>query len=134
VAPKEDRVLSFTKNDIGEFVEDFDEVRKLGSGFISTNKLEEVDIGDGSVKRPTFVNANLKEEQKRQVHELLKEFIYCLAWDYIEMPGLSKSLVEHQLPNKQGFMPYKQPASNFNMEKINKVKEEVDRLLQAKFI
>jgi hypothetical protein len=37
VAPKEDRVLSFTKNDIGEFVEDFDEVGKLGSGFISTN-------------------------------------------------------------------------------------------------
>jgi hypothetical protein len=38
-----------TTNDIGEFVEDFDEVGKSGSRFESTDELEEVDIGDGGV-------------------------------------------------------------------------------------
>jgi hypothetical protein len=50
------------------------------------------------------------------------------------MPGLSKELVEHQLPIEAGFRPYKQGARNFKLEIIGRVKEEVDRLLQAGFI
>jgi hypothetical protein len=50
------------------------------------------------------------------------------------MPGLSRELVEHQLPIKDGFRPYKQGAQNFKPEIVRRVKEEVDRLLQARFI
>jgi hypothetical protein len=56
------------------------------------------------------------------------------AWDYTEMPGLSRKLVEHRLPIKADFRPYKQGARNFKPEIIGRVKEEVDRLLQARFI
>jgi hypothetical protein len=45
------------------------------------------------------------------------------------MPGLSWELVEHCLPIKQGFQPYKQHAQSFSQEIVGKVKEEVDRLL-----
>jgi hypothetical protein len=58
----------------------------------------------------------------------------CFAWDYTEMPGLSRELIKHRLPNKAGFILYKQGARNFKPEIINRVKEEVDRLLQAGFI
>jgi hypothetical protein len=34
-------------NDMCEAIEDFDEVAKLGQGFLSANPLEEIDIGDG---------------------------------------------------------------------------------------
>jgi hypothetical protein len=47
------------------------------------------------------------------------------------MPGLGQGLVEHKLPIKPGFRPYKQPVRNFNPDVLSKVKEEVDRLLQA---
>jgi len=30
------------------------------------------------------------------------------------MPGLSRDLVEHRLPIKAGFRPYKQPSRRFN--------------------
>jgi hypothetical protein len=50
------------------------------------------------------------------------------------MPGLSRDLVEHRLPIKPGFRPYKQPRRNFNPDIYNRVKEEVNRLLDAKFI
>jgi hypothetical protein len=43
-------------------------------------------------------------------------------------------LVEHRLPIKQSFRPYKQPSRNFILNVVSKVKEEVDRLLQAGFI
>jgi hypothetical protein len=64
----------------------------------------------------------------------LKEYTCCFAWDYTEMPGLSRKLIEHQLPIKAGFIPYKQGAQNFKTEIIGRVKEQVDRLLQAGFI
>jgi hypothetical protein len=58
----------------------------------------------------------------------------CFAWDYTEMPELSRELVEHHLPIKAGFRPYKEGAWNFKPEIVGRVKEEVDRLLQAGFI
>jgi hypothetical protein len=50
------------------------------------------------------------------------------------MPRLSKELVEHRLPIKANFRPYKQGAWDFKPEIIRRVKEGVDRLLQARFI
>jgi hypothetical protein len=50
------------------------------------------------------------------------------------MPGLSRELVEHRLPIKAGVRLYKQGARNFKPKIIGRVKEEVDRLLQAGFI
>jgi hypothetical protein len=39
---------------------------------------------------------------------LLKEYSDCFAWDYKEMPGLDRSIVEHRLPLKKGFRPFQQ--------------------------
>jgi hypothetical protein len=50
------------------------------------------------------------------------------------MPGLSRELIEHRLPIKTGFRPYKLGARNFKPEIVERVKEEVDRFLQAGFI
>jgi hypothetical protein len=57
----------------------------------------------------------------------------CFAWDYTKMLGLSRELVEHRLPIKVGFRPYKQGAQDFKPGIIGRVKEEVDQLLQARF-
>jgi hypothetical protein len=54
-----------------------------------------------------YVNAGLTEEQKGKVRSLAHEFIDCFAWEYTEMPGLSRELVEHRLPIKQGFRPFR---------------------------
>ena len=43
-------------SDMGESIEEIEDMDKLGQGFTSADPLEEVDIGDGSVPRPTFVN------------------------------------------------------------------------------
>jgi hypothetical protein len=50
------------------------------------------------------------------------------------MPGLSRDLVEHRLPIKLGFRPYKQPRRNINLDIYDRVKEEVNWLLDIKFI
>jgi hypothetical protein len=116
-----------------EAIEDFDEVEKLGQGFLSASPLEEIDIGDGITPRPTFVNKNMSLEHKDAIIKLLKDYVDCFAWNYRGMPGLSRELVEHRLPIKSGFRPYKQPTQMFNPIIHDRV-EEVERLLDAKFI
>jgi hypothetical protein len=44
---------------------------------------------------------------KLELIKILKEYVNCFAWNYNEMPGLSRDLVEHKLPIKPGFKPYK---------------------------
>jgi hypothetical protein len=69
-----------------------------------------------------------------EVESLLKKFVDCFDWEYTEVPGLDRDLVEHRLPTKQGFRPYKQPARNFRLKVIDKVKEEVGWLVKAGFL
>jgi hypothetical protein len=65
---------------------------------------------------------------------LLRESTDYFAWSYDEMPGLSRELVEHRLPIKRGFRPFKQPSRNYNQEILGRIKEVVERLLKALFI
>jgi hypothetical protein len=83
---------------------------KLVRRFMSADKLEEVDIGNGDKPRPTFISANLESDFREELIKLLKEYKDCFTWDYLEMPGLNRSIVEHRLPIKPSFKPYQQPS------------------------
>ena len=50
------------------------------------------------------------------------------------MPGLSRDLVEHRLPIKASFISYKQPVRHFNPIIYDRIKAEINRLLDAGFI
>jgi hypothetical protein len=123
-----------TMNDMCEDIEDLNEVEKLGQDFSSVDPLEEIDIGDEITPRSTFVNKNMSLEHKDAVIKLFRGYIDCFTWNYREMPGLSRELVEHRLPIKSGFKPYKQPARRLNPIIHDQVKEKVERLLDAGFI
>jgi hypothetical protein len=118
---------------MGELVDDLDEMGKVGLGFMLVDELQQIDLGDGHEPRPTYINVGLTTEQKVAVHELLKEFTNCFAWNYTKMPGLGRDLVEHTLPIKMGFRPHKQPARSFNPKIVGRIKD-IERLLEAKFI
>ncbi|CAJ2630140.1 unnamed protein product [Trifolium pratense] len=96
--------------------------------------LQEVDIGDGSVKRPTYISANIDPTLREKMVELLKKYRDCFAWDYNEMPGLSRNLVEHRLPLRPDKKPVKQLPRRFAPEIMTKIKAEIERLLKCKFI
>ncbi|CAJ2645601.1 unnamed protein product [Trifolium pratense] len=96
--------------------------------------LQEIDIGDGSVKRPTYINANIDPSLRERMVELLKYYKDCFAWDYSEMPGLSRNLVEHRLPLRPDKKPVKQLPRRFAPEIMTKIKAKIERLLKCKFI
>ncbi|PNY13511.1 hypothetical protein L195_g010167 [Trifolium pratense] len=51
---------------------------------------QDIDLGDGSVKRLTCINAKINSGLKTKMIELVKEFKDCFAWDYNEMPRFSR--------------------------------------------
>ena len=96
--------------------------------------MEEVDIGDGSKPRPTFISRKLSDEVRKDLINLLKEYKDCFAWDYSEMPGLDRSIVEHRLPIKLGYKPYQQPPRKVDPKLYDAVKEEITRSYEVGFI
>jgi hypothetical protein len=63
------------KTDTCEAIEDLNDLGKLGQEFTSADLLEEVDIGDGTIPRPTFVNRNLDPMFKLELIKILKEYV-----------------------------------------------------------
>jgi hypothetical protein len=102
---------------------------------MSADKLEKIDIGDGDKPRPTYISADLESCFREGLIKILKEYKDYFAWDYSEMPGLDRSIVEHRLTIKPGFKPYKQPPRKiYKDEVLADVKKEIERLLDANFI
>jgi hypothetical protein len=113
---------------------DLTEDGKLGYGFTSADKLEEIDIGPGDKPRPTFISRKLHPSLREPMITLLKGYADCFAWDYTEMPGLDRSIVEHRLPLKSGFRPFQQRARQMKAEVLVEVKKEVEKMLEVGLI
>jgi hypothetical protein len=96
--------------------------------------LEEIDIGDGKTPRPTFVNKTLETDPRDEMIGLLKDYSDFFAWNYTEMPGLSREIVDHRLPIKSDFMHFKQKPRTFRPDLLPRIKDGIHRLLEANFI
>ncbi|CAL9012184.1 unnamed protein product [Prunus brigantina] len=68
--------------------------------------LLEINVGTEAEPRPLFVSQLLNPELAAEIIGLLHEYKDCFAWDYHEMPGLPRSLVEHELKIQEGFRPF----------------------------
>jgi hypothetical protein len=80
---------------------------KLKHGFLSTDELQEIDLGDGDNSRPTYISKKLSLEFKEDLPKLFREYQDCFAREYHEMLGLSRSIIEHWFPIKPQYRPYK---------------------------
>jgi hypothetical protein len=107
---------------------------KLGCRFMSADELEEIDIGPGDKPRPTFISKKMDPSLREPMIALLKEYSDCFAWDYTEMLGLDRSIVEHRLPLKKGFRPFQQRARQMRTEVLEEVKKEIEKMLEAGLI
>jgi hypothetical protein len=63
---------------VGDMIEEFRDLDKLGQRFTSVDPLKEIDIGDGKTPRPTFVNKTLETDPRNEMIGLLKEYSDCL--------------------------------------------------------
>ena len=93
-----------------------------------------MNLGTEEEKKVTYISSHLTPEQFDEVLVVVKKFKDCFAWDYTEVLGLDRTLVEHRIPIKKEHLPHQQTPPRMANEVILKVKEEIKRLLQAGFI
>jgi hypothetical protein len=92
-------------------------------------------INLGTEDEPQIVKiAVMPEEEKKKWVQFLTEYKSVFAWSYQDMPGLDTEIATHRLPIKPDCKPVKQKLRRMKPEIANKVKEEIDKLLQARFI
>ena len=96
--------------------------------------MEVVNLGTMEESRITYISSLLYTNLKEQIISLLQEFKDCFAWNYDEMPGLDRGLVEHCLPIRPEFHLFQQPPRRMSKEVELKVNEEIEKLFEAKFI
>ena len=68
--------------------------------------MEEVNLDTVEKSMKTYIISLLPSDLKKGIIAILQEFKDCFAWNYGEMPGLDKSLVEHLLHIKSEFHPF----------------------------
>ena len=98
------------------------------------DSMEEVNIDTMKKPRITYISSLLPTNLTKQIISLLQEFKDYFAWNYDEIPGLDKGLVEHRFPIRPEFHPFQQPPRRLSKEVELNVKEEIEKLVKAKFI
>ncbi|WCJ40022.1 hypothetical protein M5689_020960 [Euphorbia peplus] len=90
--------------------------------------------GNNRRTRVAYISELLRPALKEDIIRLLHEFKDCFSWNYDEMPRFSRNIVEHKLPIKTDFKPFKQASRRMSKEVEAKVKEEIKKLLKSGFI
>jgi len=84
-------------------------------------------------QKPTYVSKPIVMSWEKLI-ALFHEFKDYFAWDYDDKSGLSRDLVEHRLSVQEGNKTIKQAPQRFAHDIDLKIKEEIERLLNANFI
>ncbi|KAL2326402.1 hypothetical protein Fmac_025460 [Flemingia macrophylla] len=95
---------------------------------------ETINVGCENEKKEISIGTHISSKMKEKLVLLLKEYADVFAWSYHDMPGLDTSIVEHKLPLIEGFRPVKQKLRRIKPEWSLKIKEEVQKQLDANFL
>ena len=96
--------------------------------------IELVNLGTNEEKKEVKIGSSLDPVAKKEIVDLLREYVDIFAWSYQDMPGLSTEIVEHQLPMRPEYKPVQQKLRRVKPEMLLKIKEEVKKQLDAGFL
>ena len=99
-----------------------------------TETLENIPLDEHNLERYTRVGADLEEKNKKDLVQFLKKNIDVFAWSHENMPGIDPSVIAHRLNICPSFKTVRQKKRVFALERDNATKEEVQKLMAAKFI
>ena len=96
--------------------------------------LEDISLDEKNPERSTRVGADLEGRIKKDLICFLRKSIDVFAWSHEDMPGIDPDVITHCLNVYPSSKPVQQKKSVFAPERNNAIKEEVQKLIAAKFI
>ncbi|XP_071912264.1 uncharacterized protein [Coffea arabica] len=95
---------------------------------------EVVNIGTEIEVKEIKISIHLNKKQRKEMIEFFTMFQDVFAWSYNDMPGISTDIVVHRLPTDPSFPPVKQKSSKFKPDMSLKIKEQIEKQLNARII
>ena len=99
-----------------------------------TEMLENIPLDESNPERCTRVGADLEEKNKKDLVQFLKKNIDVFAWSHEDMSGIDPSVITHRLNECPSFKLVRQKKRVFAPKRDNAIKDEVQKLMAAKFI
>ena len=99
-----------------------------------TEALENIPLDERNPERYTRVRADLEGRSKKDLVQFLKKNIDIFAWSHEDMSGIDPGVITHRLNICPSFKLVRQKKIVFAPERDNAIKEEVQKLMAAKFI
>ncbi|KAI5416163.1 hypothetical protein KIW84_041273 [Lathyrus oleraceus] len=96
--------------------------------------LETINLGSEDCVREVKIGALLEESVKKELIELLREYVDVFVWSYEDMSGLDIDIVQHFLPLKPECVPVKQKLRRTHPDMAVKIKEEVQKQIDVGFL
>ena len=96
--------------------------------------IEAVNLGTEEEKKEVKIGTTLSSATRKELIDLLQDYNNVFAWSYQDMPGLDTDIVVHRLPLKEECMSIKQKLRRVKPEMLLKIKEEVKKQLDARFL
>ncbi|GKV15178.1 hypothetical protein SLEP1_g25980 [Rubroshorea leprosula] len=96
--------------------------------------VEEVQIDDRDPTRKTQIGTRLSPDERTELIAFLRANKDVFAWTSADMPGIHTSVSQHKLSTNPLKKPVAQKRRLFRGERLQVIKEEVEKLLQAGFV
>ncbi|XP_049386034.1 uncharacterized protein LOC125850203 [Solanum stenotomum] len=112
----------------GELTKEFEQFENKEKP--NLDETETINLGDSAeLVRETRISVHLTPSQRKDLIDLLRQYIDVFAWSYDDMPGLSTDIVSHRLPIDPSCPPVKQKPRKIKLDLSLKVKEEVSKFI-----
>ena len=85
-------------------------------------------------KKVTYVGASLQGPLKENLTRFLQKNSDVFVWNAADIPGIDPQLITHTLNVDPLRKPIKQKKRSFAPERQEAIKQEVEKLLEARFI
>ena len=88
----------------------------------------------GEESKPVKIAQDLTSKEESLIFQTLKEYRGVFAWTYKDLKGVDPTICQHTIPMKLEAKPVKLRPYTYNETFANKIKAEIDRLIEANFI
>ncbi|RYA67999.1 hypothetical protein DD598_26130, partial [Enterobacter cloacae complex sp. 2DZ2F16B1] len=109
--------------------------RKENESYDGPEDAKKVDLAaPGEPPRPVYIATDLSPGEEERLLSLLREYRDVFAWSYKDLKGVDPSICQHTIPLKQDAKPSRQRPYTYNDTFAKRIKEEIDKLMEAEFI
>ncbi|RDY06711.1 hypothetical protein CR513_09262, partial [Mucuna pruriens] len=95
---------------------------------------ETINIGFKGEVKEVKVGRAMCSDDRNELIQLLTEYVDIFALSYRDMPRLDNEIEEHKIPLEPSCPPIKQKLRRMNPETSLKIKEEVKKQLEVRFL